>query len=84
MNNIYIASNCIMGPFMLVWFIMGNIWLYESEGCSSDWEEGWYLGLTILFIHYAVFGIIFCIGLVICILICIGNAISARANYKTI
>ena len=84
MNNIYVAGNCIMGPFMLVWFIMGNIWLYESENCSNDWTAGWRLSLVIMSFHYVLFALIFIIGLVVCILICIGNAISARANYKTI
>jgi hypothetical protein len=83
-NNIYVAGNCIMGPFMFVWFILGNIWLYEADNCYSDWDAGYIMTLVVLIFHYTLFGIVFCIGMILCILICVGNGISARANYKTI
>jgi apolipoprotein N-acyltransferase len=65
----YCASSVqgLIGLFSLVWFIIGNIWLYSSDDCASDWLAGYVITLIFLILGYIAFALICCLC---CCLIC--------------
>mmetsp|Transcript_34663 Transcript_34663/g.60949 ORF Transcript_34663/g.60949 Transcript_34663/m.60949 type:complete len:238 (+) Transcript_34663:676-1389(+) len=63
-----VMVSLLISVFMFVWVIIGNFWLYASEGCTHDWTSGYVTTLIILIFWYI--GIFFvCCN---CCLLCIG------------
>jgi hypothetical protein len=57
----------LIGLFSFVWFIIGNVWLYSSDDCASDWTAGFVITLIILIFGYIAIAIVCCCC---CCLIC--------------
>jgi hypothetical protein len=55
----------LLGLFMLAWLIVGNIWLYSSDSCSSDWLPGFVTTLIFLIFGYIAFAMI--LGFCVCL-----------------
>mmetsp|Transcript_34662 Transcript_34662/g.60948 ORF Transcript_34662/g.60948 Transcript_34662/m.60948 type:complete len:182 (+) Transcript_34662:110-655(+) len=66
LGYIAITIQGIVLLFMFVWFIIGNVWLYSSDGCSSDWIGGYVLTLIILILWYIGFVLICCLCCCMC------------------
>ena len=51
------AVNIAFLLFFLAWFILGNVWYFEADGCD-DFEAGYILTLVlIIFMYITVFAI---------------------------
>jgi hypothetical protein len=42
----------LIGIFSLVWFFLGNVWVYSDSSCRSNSPYLWYTSLTVLIIAY--------------------------------
>jgi NO-binding membrane sensor protein with MHYT domain len=76
----YIATfiQGIIGLFMLAWLIVGNIWLYSSDDCSSDWLAGFVITLIFLILGYIAFALTCCI----CCCLCCGIGVFGIISIK--
>lgn len=75
------SLNTFLGFFMVVWFIFGNYWYYNTDvNCSSQFYEGEAIVFTILVIYYVFLGSACCLGCLLLILISLGSGITNRAE----
>ena len=74
------SLNTILSIFMVIWFIMGNIWYFNLDGaCSIDFYEGELATLVILIVYYSFLGATCCLGCCMVIFIGLGCGITNRA-----
>ena len=74
------ALSTVLGLFMVIWFIMGNIWYMGlDEACAVDFYEGEMATFVILIVYYAFLGSTCCLGCCMVIFICLGCGITNRA-----
>ena len=52
--------------FNLVWFILGNVWLYGDPECDTAFESGYITTLVILICYYIGYAAICCVCCCIC------------------
>jgi bacteriorhodopsin len=55
-----VLCRSLLSLFMLVWLIVGNVWLFSSDSCSSDWLSGYVATLIFLIFGYIAFAMILC------------------------
>lgn len=65
--------------FWFIWVIVGSVWLFSSDNCSSDWKVGYKMTLTLLIKAYIIFGILF----PICICSMCGVFVSSHTEEET-
>jgi hypothetical protein len=74
------ALNAMLGLFMVVWFVLGNIWYFDLDAsCSVDFYEGEWAAFLILVVYYVFLGSTCCLGCLMVIFICLGCGITNRA-----
>ena len=75
------ALNCLLGFFMVIWFVLGNVWYYTlNENCEGDFYEGYILTYVILTVYYCCLGSACCMGCLLVILISLGTGITNKAS----
>ncbi|CAG9335459.1 unnamed protein product [Blepharisma stoltei] len=79
--SLFSASlNAILGTFMVVWFILGNIWYYSANSsCKDDFYEGYMATFVILIVYYVFLASACCMGCLLIILISLGSGITSKA-----
>lgn len=74
------AFNSMLCIFMIVWFILGNYWYFNTDlMCSTDFYEGELATFIILIVYYAFLGSTCCLGCLMVIFICLGCGITNKA-----
>jgi hypothetical protein len=47
-----------LGFYSLGWTIVGSVWLFTSDGCSSDWQDGYIFSLILVVLGYILASVI--------------------------
>ena len=69
--------NLLTALFFLVWWIIGNVWYFDIDGCD-DFQEGYDLALVFLIFGYlGVFGC--CCGICCCVCCLVMGVSAAKA-----
>ena len=63
--------------FTLVWFILGNVWLWGSDTCEDEYEVGYTFIEVILIIQYVALGLAVCFC---CCFACLGIVAAVKAK----
>ncbi|CAG9309986.1 unnamed protein product [Blepharisma stoltei] len=79
--SVFSASlNAILGTFMVVWLILGNIWYYSvNDSCKTDFYEGYMATFVILVVYYVFLASACCMGCLLIIMISLGSGITNKA-----
>ena len=62
------AAFAFFSLFNIVWFILGNLWLYGDDECEDSFQAGYITALVILVCHYVIYGGLCC--LISCVFCC--------------
>jgi hypothetical protein len=58
LGKVFFVCKVGLGFYSLGWTIVGSVWLFTSDGCSSDWPAGYIFSLILVVLGYILASVI--------------------------
>lgn len=77
----YAVASVLLSIFIVVWFVVGNVWYWETEeACKTEFASGYLLVYVVLVVYYCVLGLALCGGCLLGVFLCVGGGLTTRSS----